>query len=749
MEGVIRPTPEAEGFKQKQVTGQPMRRLLRVVLAVGIILLGQWLAASPEIYEPIFGKIQQTVVVSEDSPIVNMQDEERWLVLVVEFPDHAAGPGRDVDRASVMLTGEISAKTYFDEISAHRSTLIADVYPEVYKASYASESYGMDSDGRRDAGTSASGGPAGLAEEAMIAVFSGGDISEYDLDGDGWIDRLLIIHTGDAQEDGGGTDAIWSHYGPLNTPFAVAGVEVGHYTMASFDSGLGTIIHEMLHMTGAVDLYDVHSAAPTSEWNGLGDWDIMASGNWNGNGRIPALPTSPTLELIGALEPVNLSVGSSGPENQTYVILPHVSTSGTVRIQIAPGEYVWLELRVDSGFDKEIPGHGLLVSQQNINVGDISDNEVNRDPDYAWTKIIEADGDGGLTRGVDEGSSGDVFQAGQKFGSDGIQIRDSRGRLVNWLIEVNSVNSSSASIKISSPGVGDAAVLPPPGPLRLLEDESIPLQFTARETCMPWSQVNSTDGRIISLQSAHELVPGDVAVFDLSFVESAIAGTAGEISGTVGCGQSTAADVVIPWAVVENRLIPGHFEDKVPVSEPSSVVIPLEFEGDGWREYDVIIEGPLARIASTDARQNLGPGSSIVIEIDPEGLLSPGMIARGSIQLYDEDGLAGEQDVSLQAEPPDGAAAWILWLTEPANNIQLISLLLSLWVLMGIRRKKPPKDAMRIRQAAQQGPSNRGPDTSFDIGIALSNRDATAPINRVGGGVTSSDDDLPRFKDLI
>jgi hypothetical protein len=335
------------------------------------------------------------------------------------------------------------------------------------------------------------------------------------------------------------------------------------------------------------------------------------------------------------------------------------------------------------------------------------------------------------------------------FGSDGIFIRDSHGRLVNWLVEVISVNSSSAVIKISSPGVGAADILPPPGHLRLLVDETIPIQFTARATCMPWSQVTSSDGRIVTLQSTYELVQGDLVFFDLEFVDPALSGTSGIITGKIGCGETISTDVLLPWSVVENRLIPGTYEQTISVSEPTSIVVPLLFQGDEWREYNVIIEGPLGRIGNTNGTQILGPGSSIVVDIDPEGLLSPGMIAKGTLQIYDENGLAGEQEIIVQAEPPEGAAAWISWLTEPANNIQLISALLSIWVLMGIRSKKPPKDAMRIRQAKLQASESRGPDTSFDIGIALSNQHSSAPTSRVSGGVTSKDDRLPSFEDLL
>ena len=63
-------------------------------------------------------------------------------------------------------------------------------------------------------------------------------------------------------------------------------------------SGVGTIVHEMLHQMGAVDLYPVHDEIGGQSWKGPGDWDIMASGNWNGGGRWPAMPTAANMELI-------------------------------------------------------------------------------------------------------------------------------------------------------------------------------------------------------------------------------------------------------------------------------------------------------------------------------------------------------------------------------------------------------------------------------------------------------------------
>ena len=65
------------------------------------------------------------------------------------------------------------------------------------------------------------------------------------------------------------------------------------------ESGFGTIVHEMMHQFGAYDLYPVHDSGYSGSWKGIGVWDIMASGNWNGGGDSPSLPTGPTMAAVG------------------------------------------------------------------------------------------------------------------------------------------------------------------------------------------------------------------------------------------------------------------------------------------------------------------------------------------------------------------------------------------------------------------------------------------------------------------
>ena len=156
-----------------------MSRLARVAIAIAIVLAGQWLAGQPNLYMPIFDAIREEVIMTNDAEIVEMQDDERWLVVIVEFPD-ALADSNTVDRANSMLMGANSAATYFSEISSGRSTLTADVQSTIHTAHHSEAAYGRDSGADRDVGDESTGGPAGLVEEALTETFDNVDMAPYD-----------------------------------------------------------------------------------------------------------------------------------------------------------------------------------------------------------------------------------------------------------------------------------------------------------------------------------------------------------------------------------------------------------------------------------------------------------------------------------------------------------------------------------------------------------------------------------------
>ena len=129
-------------------------------------------------------------------------------------------------------------------------------------------------------------------------------------------------------------------------------------SLGSGDEGFGTAMHEMLHQMGAYDLYP-SDGQQTSTWKGVGDWDIMASGNWNDNGRTPALPMSSTMETIGlsAFETLTFDWVNQDNHCQSESTIYSESDNYEVdyKIPISEGEFVWIEYRGGNVYEQNLP----------------------------------------------------------------------------------------------------------------------------------------------------------------------------------------------------------------------------------------------------------------------------------------------------------------------------------------------------------------------------------------------------------
>ena len=639
----------------------------RVTLAVTLLLVGLWANFNPEVIDSWVD--DGVVAQSDDAGLVSLQAEEEWLVLRVQFP----GQPFSQSKADMMLGGYDSAASYIDQMSDSASTLSITESSEVWASPHPVSHWGADSNEEKDVGV------ATLVEQSAATLLSGEDLSKWDFDGDGTVDRLLILHSGGAQESGGGSDAIWSHMSWLEEPLEVGDWQVGHYTIASLDSGIGTVVHEMLHQMGAHDLYDVHSDLPSSNWNGLGDWDIMASGNWNGNGATPSMPGAATLDLIGAKRSIAVDPAIGG----SFEMAPISEGGSSLAIPIAPGETIWVTFRGDSGFDSALPGHGIIVEHSDDNNGNAHDNLVNTDPDNAWVKIIEADGDDGLQRGRDTGTAGDAFSSGDEFGSDGMIIRDNRGRLVSWTASVTSMSQTSATLVIESEGASSVDILTPRSPIYLISGESTYATVTAYQPCnLELSLSLSQSGD----QVAPEYVDIPVGTHDVEILSStAVSSDSGRLSGVVGCEGEAKIDIVLDWFRVGHRLSEAELRTVVAWESQSSVLLHPQYEGDGERTYSVALEGAVSRIATASTPVTLSPGDPIALNIDPAGLLEPGMIARGNLVLSDIHGEEQRIPVILEAESPFTGDGLFAWLAEPSNGLFVICLLLAVSVLTGGR----------------------------------------------------------------
>ena len=477
-----------------------------VPILVALLLASSWAFTNNDTVEQWVS--ENTIVVQEQEvPLLQLQEQERWLVIVIDFESSPATESSGPTQAELLLNDV--AREYLSQLSGSNTQVHIDVSPRVTRASGSLSDYGSDFNGNRDMDANGEFLPMKLAEEAVLDHINYADWDEYDLNDDGIVDRLLILHTSKGQEESPGqTSNIWSHFTRFDTSIEVEnGVDVGHYTMASIrtgSSGMGTILHEMMHQMGAMDLYPVHEAGHLNDWQGIGDWDIMASGNWNGGGVWPALPTSASLELLGAnrTQTMDLTWPSSAqaPCIGPTILMKGMSENGSsLKVPLTEEESVWIEYRSNFGFDQHLPGYGILVTYQDRSVGDEEQNELNRDPDQPWLTVIEADGRTDLRNGVNSGEASDVFQNGSSFGAEGVLIYDHDGFLVPWVatVEINitveirfTAPNCSSGISIDAPDFGGV----------LLPDESFPLSVSVEQHCMFTHNLTVSDGRTFSEQ---------------------------------------------------------------------------------------------------------------------------------------------------------------------------------------------------------------------------------------------------------
>jgi len=290
--------------------------------------------------------------------------ETRALVLLVEFADTTfdavSHPPAHFDS---LLFGRAttSVREFYDEISLSTYSLVGDVHGLV-RLNKPIRTY--TGQGQCDGCFLGIGdypyNSQRLVEDLVSLVNPGIDFGLYDGDGDGIVDLLFVVHSGAAYEDTGDPRLFQSHqWHTVNEP-TPDGVRVSSYVFMSEWSGLGGFAHEMGHLFGAPDLYDLGT-----QGEGLGDWSLMARGARLGQpmDSNPAHPDPWTRCLFGFADPVTDPIdGLDG----TVALRPVESGGRILKLwrEKRPGtEYFLLEhRRRDAGtFDQALPGEGLLI----------------------------------------------------------------------------------------------------------------------------------------------------------------------------------------------------------------------------------------------------------------------------------------------------------------------------------------------------------------------------------------------------
>ena len=226
--------------------------------------------------------------------------------------------------------------------------------------------------------------PGEMVIEALNAIKDTTDFAQYDWDGDKEVDQVYIIYAGRGEADGGADYVIWPHEYTLTEegmsekgikPQTFNGITIDTYACSneidenSQTAGIGNICHEFSHCLGYPDMYDTEY-----QNSGMGYWDLMDAGAYNGNGFCPPEYTSYERWVAGWKEPIEL-------KNDTVITnMKAISENGDcfiMRNDNCDTEYYLLENRQFTGWDKELPGSGLLILHVDYYEDVWKDNSVN------------------------------------------------------------------------------------------------------------------------------------------------------------------------------------------------------------------------------------------------------------------------------------------------------------------------------------------------------------------------------------
>ena len=208
-----------------------------------------------------------------------------------------------------------------------------------------------------------------VAEACLWAHEHGINFSKYDWNGDGEVDQVFVLYAGHGEASYKDANTIWPHMYYLSASdygksLSLDGVTVDTYACScelngdgNLD-GIGTFCHEFSHCMGFPDLYDTSYAG----WFGMGDFDLMCSGSYNGDGICPAGYSAYEKAQCGWLTLKDMT----NIEQETSIVgVQPMSADGDAYIIKNKGhedEYYILENRQKTGWDSYLPASGLMIT---------------------------------------------------------------------------------------------------------------------------------------------------------------------------------------------------------------------------------------------------------------------------------------------------------------------------------------------------------------------------------------------------
>ena len=295
-------------------------------------------------------------------------------IILVEYQDKRFNNTRE-QIIQAMLTGNTSVQQYFKDQSNGKYDPDFEVFG-IYTLSQNRQYYGGNTSGGDDKGLGSM-----VTEACQMAAADGVSFNRFDTNSDNYCDVVIVIYAGvgEAQASYTVPSAIWpcnwnlqsaSYYGMGgNGAFRPNGSNVYVNNFAVFNElhgssdntttidGIGTFCHEFGHCLGLPDFYDTNYGGHY----GMGYWDIMDTGCYANDTYTPVGYSAYEKNFMGWIDYVM-------PHPGTHYTLPiwnqkDEETDKALFIQsdINGNEYFIIENRRQQGWDRYLPGQGLLI----------------------------------------------------------------------------------------------------------------------------------------------------------------------------------------------------------------------------------------------------------------------------------------------------------------------------------------------------------------------------------------------------
>lgn len=233
-----------------------------------------------------------------------------------------------------------------------------------------------------------------ILKSALKQIDGQVDFSQYDTNGDGWVDMFYVIFAGVGSNTGEADKHVWPHKSTMSGSYLwLDGTRIGTYACScellsqrnNIIDGIGTVCHEFSHVLGLEDLYDTDYDS-NGQSHDPGTWEIMSGGGYNNNNRTPAGYSAYDRLSLGFAKCTDIT------KPGTYTLQPIATTGQMLRLGTASSyEHIYLENRQLTAWDAALPGHGLMAARvDSSNTSVWRNNTVNCNPAHNYYELLRA-----------------------------------------------------------------------------------------------------------------------------------------------------------------------------------------------------------------------------------------------------------------------------------------------------------------------------------------------------------------------